>query len=237
MSGRTKSKPQYRWVCPRCSKGKLGSSAPRRTSIVRYCLKCSKETGYLVERTCPALDRLREQKKQRQLAAQRRARQTKARAKQARERAKVRRAAKRKAAREEVAGDLHAELARIWPAALELTRRESMPRRIPKMTLRSRSDDFTSGRAWWRQHRIHLSVGLEDDVAGAHGTLAHEVCHLLTDEDAPSHGDQFWRLLVELVREVYSAKVTVAEVMGERTKYSRQAAIEASVRAARGYAE
>lgn len=53
---------KYRWNCPECGTGKLLSSRPRKNATARYCLPCSEETGYLVERVSPALERKRAQK-------------------------------------------------------------------------------------------------------------------------------------------------------------------------------
>jgi hypothetical protein len=55
---------RYRWICPQCSTGKLLGKAPRKNATARFCIPCSESTGYLVERTCPALDRKRAQKAQ-----------------------------------------------------------------------------------------------------------------------------------------------------------------------------
>lgn len=51
-----------RWVCPRCDGAVLAPSRPRRDDARRYCLACTKTTGRLVERECPALERERERK-------------------------------------------------------------------------------------------------------------------------------------------------------------------------------
>ena len=172
------------------------------------------------------LERKREAKKVSAKAKAKASRTRKRKRRQAGQRAKDARVA----ARVKVAGDLDAELRRLWPTALRLSQREGLPSRLPTLSLRSRNDGFTSGRAWPWKHKIHLSVGLEDDRAGAQATLAHEICHLLTTDGEPWHGPQFWRILVELVGECYSASISVSEVMSERTKYDRQRAVEASIR-------
>ena len=41
---------QKRWACTQCNKVKLGKLRPRKNDIIRWCLDCSKKTGYLVER-------------------------------------------------------------------------------------------------------------------------------------------------------------------------------------------
>ena len=42
---------QKRWACTQCDKVKLGKLRPRKDDIIRWCLDCSKKTGYLVPRT------------------------------------------------------------------------------------------------------------------------------------------------------------------------------------------
>lgn len=57
-----------RWVCEKCGKGVNAPDRPRRDDVRRYCLPCSERTGRLVERTCPALDRKRTEKRERDAA-------------------------------------------------------------------------------------------------------------------------------------------------------------------------
>lgn len=58
-------KKRYRWTCPQCSQSKLGSTRPRSNATIRYCLTCSEKEGILVERTCPALEKIRHAKRER----------------------------------------------------------------------------------------------------------------------------------------------------------------------------
>jgi hypothetical protein len=55
----TKSSSARLWRCPLCTNQVRGPERPRRDDVRRYCLDCSKETGRLVERLCPSLDRER----------------------------------------------------------------------------------------------------------------------------------------------------------------------------------
>lgn len=52
-----------RWKCPICESGLLAPSRPRMNDVRRYCLPCSEETGKLVQRTAPALEKKRATKK------------------------------------------------------------------------------------------------------------------------------------------------------------------------------
>lgn len=231
---------RYRWVCGRCESAVLAPKAPRQDAVERYCLDCSAETGRLVERTCPALERQRQTKERQRLDRAKRKRRSAANRRAAHAREATRRAAKARATREEVAGDLHAELARIWPIALKHRVRD-VSRKRPQLTLFTRSGSFTSGHAWWGteadpMHRIHISVAVDDDASGPLGTLAHECAHLV-DHRKGIHTPTFWTILVAIVREAYGAEISIDEVALEPTAYLKQSAIEASIRKARGYEE
>lgn len=69
-----------RWVCPNCGQAVNAPQRPRRDDVRRYCLTCSAQTGRLVERAAPALERKR--------AARREAQATKRKARAERERLK-----------------------------------------------------------------------------------------------------------------------------------------------------
>ncbi len=46
----------------------------------------------------------------------------------------------------------------------------------------SRTQKHTTGRCWWTQKRIYVTVGLDADRAALEEVMMHEVCHL------PAHG-------------------------------------------------
>jgi hypothetical protein len=54
-----------RWACPNGCPGVLGPSRPRRDDVRRYCLKCSEDSGRLVERVAPVIERRRQSAKER----------------------------------------------------------------------------------------------------------------------------------------------------------------------------
>ena len=72
---------RVRWDCPNGHPGVLGPMRPRMDSVVRYCLTCSQQTGRLVPRVAPALERKREAKRQRDAAKRERRRVMRATAK------------------------------------------------------------------------------------------------------------------------------------------------------------
>jgi len=56
----TKKKSRVRWECPNeLHPGVLGSTRPRKDDVMRFCLPCSADTGRLVERVAPSLERKR----------------------------------------------------------------------------------------------------------------------------------------------------------------------------------
>jgi hypothetical protein len=66
---------RIRWDCPNGRHpGVLGPTRPRMDSVVRYCLTCSQQTGRLVLRVAPTLERKRAAKQQREAAARERRR-------------------------------------------------------------------------------------------------------------------------------------------------------------------
>lgn len=56
------------WICPDCGETNRAPDRPRRDDVRRYCLPCSKRTGRLTEKTCPALDRARTERQTRSAA-------------------------------------------------------------------------------------------------------------------------------------------------------------------------
>lgn len=55
--------PTNQWICRLCGHSEDGPPKPKRGDIRRYCLKCSKQTGRLVRRFCPALEKTKAQRK------------------------------------------------------------------------------------------------------------------------------------------------------------------------------
>jgi hypothetical protein len=55
----TTKKKGRRWNCPKCQGGLNAPGRMRKDDIRRYCLGCSKATGRLVQRVCPALEKER----------------------------------------------------------------------------------------------------------------------------------------------------------------------------------
>ena len=178
------------WVCS--NPNHPGIRAPgrmRRDDIRRFCWPCSQETGYLVERHAPALERKRKEAK-----AQR----------QAREQAQRQRQRDARRAREVIDGvDVGKEIARLikLPAL-----RDELPRRLrdqPVPWTLHRSSGVYSGRAW-PHNRIHLTLG---DVPAAEVKMI--ICHELAHYVLPSahHDDRWARCFARAAREAYGIDV------------------------------
>lgn len=184
-----------RWVCPRCGGGNHAPDRPRTDDVRRYCLDCSKATGRLVKRTCPALDRERGEKRERVAAKT----VTK------RQRDREREVAERTAA----GVDLHKEARRLWalPALKERrTRPDGSTRRdFPALEIRRHRQGWkthSSGHCYYmgRRSRIVVTIGL--DGYGAWETLLHELVHVVMGP-GEHHSQRFWNYLSAAAAEAW----------------------------------
>lgn len=183
------SAKMVRWACPSCGDGKLAPSRPRRDDVRRYCLSCSEESGRLVERVAPALERKRTERSAR-LAEKRKA--------------AARRATDRERARYTVAGiELREEMARY----LRLPLFKSMRRHPPKLTV-SRRSSYPSklgyASPWENAITVFDYPGCtEHDVRE---TLLHEMVHILSGVERGSahwHGPRFHKTMREAARQAW----------------------------------
>jgi hypothetical protein len=163
----------------------------RRDDIRRFCIPCSEETGYLVERHAPALERKRAGAK-----AQR----------QEREQARRQRAREQRAAREVIDGvDVGKEIARLikLPAL-----RDELPARLRgkpvSWTLDRSNSGGYSGRAWSRD-RIHLTLG-DIPASEVRAIICHELAHYALPYDV-KHTGVWQRCYARVVREAYGVDV------------------------------
>lgn len=210
-----KKTTKRRWSCP---EGKHpGVLAPKRLrgiDLRRFCLPCSKAAGVLVERTCAANEKRAEASKAKSAR--------KAQAKRAAARREREAAAQRQRDREVVAGiDIARELDRLWAHALRLHGPRMKRRKVPRLTV-SRSEVYcgprgASGRAYYGEHRIHLTLGRDVGRVRLCGVLAHEVAHHVAwGED---HSDRYWSCFAELVLDAYGtepARVLPGEHFGNQ---------------------
>lgn len=176
-------KKRYRWICPQCEDGKLASARPRKNATVRYCLTCSEREGILVERTCPALEKVRHAKTERSQK-----KQAKKKAKEAEQRTFD-------------GVDVEKEMlhqcrvlchAGVWPKYMK----KGVRLIVRKSKYRKRA------RGLCHHNRITLTLG--EDVKSI--TLRELIFHELTHYACPSregHGDGFRSKLVEGARALW----------------------------------
>lgn len=139
---------RYRWVCPDCGAAKLGGARPRAEAVVRFCLPCSKRTGYLVRTASPVL------------AARSCAKAAKAKAKRQKKKAK----ADEKWIR--AGRDTRKEVARCARAARIAA---------PDLSIRARRDAHTTGRSYGG--RVVLSLPAAATLGETLALICHEVAH------------------------------------------------------------
>lgn len=226
MAGRSQL---HRWVCPLCNSGVLASSRPRRDDVARYCLDCSRETGRLVERTCPALEKRRQERRDQQARKAQRKRKLRRSRQEASKRERAREQEAREASQAEEYGDLQGELGRLWGVLRQ--QNPDLRTDLPAMKVWRRQQPYATGHAWCgHQHRIHLTLG-PVDRAQAWGVLAHELAHLATPADEQTHGPAFWGVLVRLCNQAYGTSLQLSRLRREeRTAYQRQLAVEQAIR-------
>lgn len=175
------------WRCPKCTNGVRAPSRPRRDDVRRYCLTCSVETGRLVERVSPALERKRREK-----AEARKVRSRRARERDRRERADY----------YTVAGlDLERELKQLVKLPALGGVRGELATNLPEFSIRRTKHKPRSilGRAWPYEWRFQLTAWDGITPEEALDTLLHELVHLRlrSDESERHHGIEFKAVLVE----------------------------------------
>lgn len=193
---------QRRWVCGECNDGVLAPSKPRRDDVRRYCLDCSKRTGKLIERTCPALDRERAASTAKRTERAKAKRETATRqrtAAKATEKAKLNRhfSAKHPVTGEVV--DARKELPKVWRAARKVEPR--LRERPPELVASRGSGSY----AYTAYGEIHLA-----ECAGWL-TLVHEVAHFVRaaqgnrrrdDGKRAVHDRAFYYVLKDIVEQL-----------------------------------
>jgi hypothetical protein len=180
------SAKRYRWKCPSCGEGVLGPQKPRRDNVIRFCLKCSRKEGHLVERVCPALEKKRTASRERSRARV----AGKAAAKEERERARW----------TFKSGDLSVDLRVEAKRLLGLVGLSSSDVVVELRTRRrgGYTTGFSSG------GRIVLTIPADAKPSVAIAVLAHEVAHEANRADG--HGAAWRASFVELA-ESYGAVV------------------------------
>lgn len=193
---------QVRWKCPICESGLLAPSRPRKDDARRYCLTCTAETGRLVERIAPTLE-----KKRATARATQRAKQTQKRKRQSAKKQKQKTHAKivkRVTENGKHGMPVQREAQRIWKSLADLHGGRPMPRvvvRTGRVTVKSDGTIKVAERM--RNSRYAgLSHGGLIEVQGlcSWGTLAHELAHevdriVRRGVIRDAHDQHFYRIL------------------------------------------
>ena len=190
------------WVCS--NPNHSGIRAPgrmRRDDIRRFCIPCSQETGYLVERHAPALER-----KRKDAAAKRREK----------ERTQRERVATARAVREVIDGvDVRKEIARLikLPALRDELPRHLRGRRVPLTIYRGDHSSYSGhavSRSW-----VHLTLG-RISAPMVRAIICHELAHYALPDEV-RHNGRWQRCYVRVVNEAYDTNLVARP--GE-TKYA-----------------
>ena len=198
-----------RWLCPDCGGGVFAPDRPRTDDVRRFCLDCSKRTGRMVNRTCPALDRQREKSterskakatvKRRKVSATRAAERQ--RVEERRERGAVLReatAAARVQVRTVAGVDLLDLARRCWETPTFRELRSERPRvEFPAIEFRRHRAGlkaFTSGHCETYSIRSRIVVTVGTDEYGAWNTVVHELTHAVLPV-GEKHSTRFWTMM------------------------------------------
>lgn len=158
-----------RWKCPLCESGLLAPSRPRLNDVKRYCLPCSAETGKLVQRIAPALDKKRATKK---VATSKRASSMRATA--TRKQAPAKEQARIDAQRSKI---IHKEAEKIWALMADYHKGKRLPT-INIVRAQNRGKQYGYAHGSFRS--IQVNVDADQNIQRSRRvwhTLAHELAH------------------------------------------------------------
>jgi hypothetical protein len=196
-------KKQARWICPTCGNGRLAPTRPRRDDVRRYCLPCSEESGRLVERIAPALERQREKKSTKKKAARKRKRATRTRREAPKkELAKVKKNLQR---RDTNGMPYKREAERIW----KILEPYHKGRPLPRIVVPTRGVNIENGKAWMPASGVAgLSYGGKIVVKpwAGWGTLAHELAHEVDYGKRSSGRRPHDEVFYAIVRHIYEKR-------------------------------
>lgn len=195
-------KQRIRWNCPNDRHpAVLGPTRPLKDSVIRYCLPCSTETGRLVLRVAPALERKRK-------AA---ATASAAKAKAKRERAAIvsKRKQREKTERYTVEDvDLREEFKRLIRLHAFGGKKGRLYRDPPEFVI-SRRSQYPASRLGYAEpgrNRITIATWPGQTLADARETLVHELTHIVVGAQPGSrtwHGSDFRLKMLHAFKEAY----------------------------------
>jgi len=198
---------QVRWKCAICDNGLLAPSKPRKNDVRRYCLPCSSESGKLVERVAPTLDKQRTAKK----AAVKKKTVAK-RASVAKRTAPAKAQQRIDAQRSKM---IHAEAEKIWKLMQPYHKGKPLPR---IKIARGRNHGSQYGHAG--HNYIQVNVDRSQCVSRSKRVwevLAHELCHIAVppiyrNGSMDVHSREFYRCLQDAWQKRWKCEISFAKV-------------------------
>ena len=199
-----------RWKCEICDSGLLAPSQPRMNDVRRYCLPCSADTGKLVHRVAPSLEKKREVKK-----AATKVRKTSKRATVAKNKAPQKEQQRIDAQRAKM---IHKEAEKIW----KLMQPYHNGKRLPSIDIvRAQNRGRQYGHASARGNYIQVNVDPDQNVNRSRRVwevLAHELAHCAVppkDKGTGArdvHSREFYHCLREVWQKRWKCQISFAKV-------------------------
>ena len=196
---------QVRWKCQLCDNGLLAPTKPRMNDVRRYCLPCSSETGKLVERVSPTLEKKRVAKK-----ATTKKKNAAKRATVAKRTAPIKTRQKREAQRQRI---FEKEADRIWALFFP----NGTARKRPPIKLVYSHGGGVSG--LWDGWQVLVRIPRwSKGGATAWETLAHELCHAVVGsrhkDSEGSHGRTFYTTLKPVIEKRWGVRMDWSFING-----------------------
>lgn len=198
-----------RWKCEICNSGLLAPSRPRMNDVRRYCLQCSADTGKLVHRVAPSLEKKRAVKK---VAATKRT--TSKRATVAKKVAPIKEQQRINALRCKM---IHKEAERLW----RLMKPYHNGRPLPEINIVRAQN---RGRQYGFAMRNSIQVNVDRDQTIERSkrvweVLAHELVHCAVPPKATAnskrddvHSKEFYQCLREVWQQRWKCQISFATV-------------------------
>ena len=196
---------QVRWKCQLCDNGLLAPTKPRMNDVRRYCLPCSSETGKLVERVSPTLEKKRVAKK-----ATTKKKNAAKRATVAKRTAPIKTRQKREAQRQRI---FEKEADRIWALFFP----NGTARKRPPIKLVYSHGGGVSG--LWDGWQVLVRIPRwSKGGATVWETLAHELCHAVVGsrhkDSEGSHGRTFYTTLKPVIEKRWKVRMDWSFING-----------------------
>jgi len=200
-----------RWKCEICDNGLLAPSRPRMNDVRRYCLPCSADTGKLVHRVAPSLEKKRAVKK---VAVTKRT--TSKRATVAKKVAPIKEQQRIDAQRAKM---IHKEAEKIWKLMLPFHKGKPLPS-IDIVRAQNRGAQYGHAKFW--ANSIQVNVDRDQSINRSKRVwlvLAHELAHCAVPPKRQVHGNgrdvhsrEFYHCLRDVWQQRWKCQISFAEV-------------------------